>query len=105
HVLAHEMGHAIGRLFDVYALDVDHNWIPEFNCTEKFTCTNPDERFWCDEDAAYPLNDQGTGTPKANIMWRKYEYKPIAEYDLFESQGAYVANFLEDYSANFNPME
>ena len=101
--LAHELGHALARLYDSYKLDPDGGFDNPQNC--------PGSYLFCDKDSAYPLYDWSWnpgvgGYDYIDLMWWDYPDQAIGNYNLYQSQGYALESFLHDpvFQNNFEPF-
>jgi len=104
--LAHECGHAIGRFWDVYLLDTNHNLILDDGTTcasENTWCNTPpyNDPLFCDPRAAYQQNPNAGDKNPWNLMWYSYQGKPVANYNLYDSQYIWLHDWVNTYKSNY----
>jgi hypothetical protein len=101
-VLAHEVGHAYARLFDVYLLDTDGDWWKDTTCAIRNTfCLPPPPSgppLFCDDDACYPEPDDPP-VPQ-QLMWKDPRV-PVVDFDITEPQWLWVETWVHGYEANY----
>ncbi len=102
--LAHENGHAVGRFYDIYNLDTNHDMVLNDGATCANTntwCNNPpweDPVLFCDDNAGYA--SQITENPW-NLMWYSAPGKPVANYDLTPAQYVYLHDWVHGNKTHY----
>ncbi len=105
-VLAHECGHGVARLWDLYLLDTNWNLILDDGTTcaaDDTWCTVPPNIPWlfCDDNSAYPENPGAAGKTPKQLMWYSFVGAPISDYDITEPQWTWVEQWIHGYEGNY----
>jgi len=102
YVLAHENGHAMGRLYDTYLVDGNGSGNIESGETCEVSqtgyCPGYSWRLFCDEAGCYP-QDGDPDNPR-NLMWYG-EFLPFYDSDLVDSQFVWVDAWLSNHEGNY----
>ncbi|HEX9746624.1 MAG TPA: fibronectin type III domain-containing protein [bacterium] len=104
--LAHEMGHALGRFFDIYLLDKNNNLKMDdgSSCAADNTFCNSGQNkppLFCDEAAAYAQEPNSINKNPWNLMWYSAQGKEVDNYSLTDSQAVYAHDWVNGNKANY----
>jgi len=101
--VVHELGHAVGRLYDEYLVDKNANMKVDDNescdIAQADFCTGYDWVLFCDEEGCYPV--YGGSWPPRNLMWYASLYADVFDYDIIDSQYCWIDAWLINHEENY----